>query len=85
MAEHCLAYAPKLADATAAMRDKALDADWLRADLREGGAVAIIPPKSSRRRQIACDFHACRWRCLVETFLCSLKAFRQIATRCDDG
>lgn len=61
--------------------DKAFDADWLRAELNERGAIAVIPPKSNRSRKVACDFHAYRWRHLVENFFCSLKAFRRIATR----
>lgn len=61
--------------------DKAFDADWLRSDLDDRGAVAVIPPKSNRKRRIDCDFHAYRWRHLVENFFCNLKAFRRITTR----
>jgi transposase len=61
--------------------DKAFDADWLRAELNERGAVAVIPPKSNRKQKIDCDFHVYRWRHLVENFFCSLKTFRRIATR----
>lgn len=60
--------------------DKAFDADWLRSELDDRGAVAVIPPKSNRKRQIDCDFLAYRWRHLVENFFCNLKAFRRIAT-----
>ncbi|MDE1172837.1 MAG: IS5 family transposase [Parvibaculaceae bacterium] len=63
--------------------DKAFDADWLRAELNERGAVVVIPPKSNRKQKIDCDFHAYRWRHLVENFFCSLKTFRRIATRYD--
>lgn len=63
------------------LADKAFDADWLRTALAERGAVAVIPPKSNRKQKIACDFHAYRWRHLVENFFCSLKIFRRIATR----
>ena len=41
----------------------------------------MIPRKSNRKQNIDCDFHACRWRHLVENFFCSLKTFRRIATR----
>ena len=61
--------------------DKAFDADWLRTELNERGAAAVIPPKSNRKQKIECDFHAYRWRYLVENFFCSLTAFRRIATR----
>lgn len=38
--------------------DKTFDADWLRSELGDRGAVAVIPPESNRKRQIDCDFHA---------------------------
>ena len=63
-----------------ALGDKACDADWPRSELDERGAVAVIPAKSNRKRQIDSDFHACRWRHLVENIFCNLKAFRRIAT-----
>ena len=63
--------------------DKAFDNDWLRAALDERGALAVIPPKSDRRRAIACDFAMYGWRHLVENFFCKLKEFRRIATRYD--
>ena len=40
--------------------DKAFDADWLRAELNERGAVVVIPPKCNRKQKIDCDFHAYR-------------------------
>lgn len=61
--------------------DKAFDADWLRAELDDRGAIAVIPPKSNRTQRIDCDFHTYRWRHLVEHFFCKLKAFRRVATR----
>ncbi len=65
------------------LADKAFDADWLRAELDERGAVAVIPPKANRKEVIACDFHVYRWRHLIQNFLFTLKAFRRIATRYD--
>jgi hypothetical protein len=35
----------------------------------------VIPPKSNRKHNIDCDFHAYRWRHLMENFFCSLKIF----------
>ena len=63
--------------------DKAFDIDWLRAELNERGAAAVIPPKADRTAQIPCDFAMYRWRHLVENFFCTLKQFRRIATRYD--
>lgn len=67
----------------ALIADKAFDIDWIRADLNDRGATAVIPPKADRVRSIACDFAIYRWRHLVENFFCSLKEFRRIATRYD--
>ncbi len=70
-------------DFEALLADKAFDIDWLRSELNERGAVAVIPPKANRKQAIACDFHMYRWRHLVENLFCKLKAFRRIATRYD--
>lgn len=40
--------------------DKAFDADWLRSELDDRGSIAVIPPKSNRKRKIDCDLHAYR-------------------------
>jgi transposase len=63
--------------------DKGFDNDWLRKELDERGAIAVIPPKADRRTAIACDFAMYRWRHLVENFFCDLKHYRRIATRYD--
>jgi transposase len=77
--------APLIADIAfaALLADKAFDLNWLRAELEERGALAVIPPKANRVQPISCDFHMYRWRHLVENFFCTLKAFRRIATRYD--
>ena len=67
----------------ALIADKGFDNDVLRQELDARGATAVIPPKSNRVRQIACDFAMYRWRHLVENFFCDLKQFRRIATRYD--
>jgi transposase len=68
-------------DFEALLADKAFDIDWLRAELDNRGAQAVIPPKANRTQAIAGDFHRYRWRHLIENFFCKLKAFRRIATR----
>jgi transposase len=70
-------------DFGALIGDKAFDNDWLRAELNERGAIAVIPPKADRAGRIACDFAMYQWRHLVENFFCNLKEFRRIATRYD--
>ena len=70
-------------DFDAMLGDKAFDIDWIRAELDDRGAMAVIPPKADRVRPIACDFAIYKWRHLVENFFCDLKEFRRIATRYD--
>jgi transposase len=70
-------------DFQALLADKAFDLDWIRAELTDRGATAVIPPLASRARRIPCDYHAYKWRHLIENFFCKLKAFRRIATRYD--
>jgi transposase len=63
--------------------DKAFDVDWLRADLDARGAIAVIPPKASRKTQINLDRDMYRWRHLIENTFAKLKEFRAVATRYD--
>jgi transposase len=85
-----LGVAPLLAEIefAALLGDKAFDIDWIRTELNNRGALAVIPPKASRKHPIPCDFAMYRWamyrwRHLVENFFCNLKEFRRIATRYD--
>ncbi len=65
----------------ALLADKAFDANWLRAELDDRGATAVIPPKADRKDPIACDFAMYKWRHLIENYFCKIKEFRRIATR----
>jgi transposase len=65
----------------ALLGDKAFDIDWIRTELDDRGALAVIPPKADRARRIPYDREMYRWRHLVENFFCALKAFRRLATR----
>ena len=76
---------PLISDVTfgALLADKAFDNNWLRAELHDRGAIAVIPPKATRKVAIDCDFEMYKWRHLIENFFCKLKEFRRIATRYD--
>ena len=63
--------------------DKAFDSDWLRLELNERGALAVIPPNASRSSTIPYDTEMYKWRHLVENFFQKIKEFRRIATRYD--
>ena len=67
----------------ALLGDKAFDADWLRDELSNRGALAVIPPKSNRKIQYKYDEIVYRWRHLVENYFAKIKEFRGIATRYD--
>jgi transposase len=67
----------------ALLADKAFDVNWLRAELNQRGASAVIPPKSNRKQQIPYDKDIYRWRHLVENYFAKIKEFRGIATRYD--
>ena len=67
----------------ALLGDKAFDIDWLRAELDERGAAAVIPPKANRRAAISFDRDLYRWRHLIKNTFAKLKEFRAVATRYD--
>jgi len=67
----------------ALLADKAFDANWLRADIAERGAMAVIPPRRHRKTQIDCDTEMYKWRHLVENYFAKIKEFRGIATHHD--
>lgn len=70
-------------DFDALLADKAFDADWLRQELSNRGAQAVIPPRRHRKQSIPYDKHIYRWRHLVENYFAKIKEFRAIATRYD--
>ena len=70
-------------DFEALIGDKAFDADWLRAELNERGALTVIPPNASGAGKIPYDEEMYKWRHLVENFFQKIKEFRRIATRYD--
>ena len=62
---------------------KAFDAGWLREQLDQRGASAVIPSLANRKRPAAYDKHMYRWRHLIENYFAKIKEFRGIATRYD--
>jgi transposase len=70
-------------DPDALIGDKAYDADPFIDTLTERDISAVIPPKTNRKIQRACDFVLYCERNLVERFFNQLKHFRAIATRYD--
>ncbi len=71
------------ADPGALLADKAYDTDTLIETLTQHKITPVIPPKSNRKVQRACDYALYCERNLVERFFNKLKHFRAIATRYD--
>ncbi len=63
--------------------DKGYDADALREQIRERGALANIPPKVNRNEKLCFSPFLYRGRNAIERMFCRLKDFRRIATRYD--
>ena len=73
----------RAAGARYVLADKGYDADALRRSLRQAGAVAVIPGRSNRKRQIVYDKTQYRERHRVENAFCRIKDYRRVATRYD--
>jgi transposase len=67
----------------ALLADKAYDTDAIRADLKDRGIKAVIPPKSNRTATIRYSKRLYRERNCIERVLGHLKINRAIATRYD--
>lgn len=51
--------------------DTGLDNDWVRTELDDRGAIAVILPKADRKTGIPCDFARYRWGHLIENVFCN--------------
>ena len=67
----------------ALLADKAYDTDAIRADLKQRGIKAVIPPKSNRKTSIRYSKRLYRQRNCIERVFGHLKINRAIATRYD--
>ncbi|GLS35058.1 hypothetical protein GCM10010869_06460 [Mesorhizobium tianshanense] len=63
------------------MADAAYDADPLRREIADKGAIAVIPNNPSRARKYPIDKHLYAQRHLIECCFSRLKQFRRVATR----
>lgn len=65
----------------ALLADKGYDADNFIKSLEARAIDVVIPPKSNRKVQRACDFALYAERNLVERFFSTIKHYRGLATR----
>ena len=63
------------------MADAAYDADPLRQEIADKGAIAVIPNNPSRALKYPIDKHLYAQRHLIECCFSRLKQFRRVATR----
>ena len=63
--------------------DKGYDSQAFVDDIEKAGALAVIPPRSSRKSPRAYDVEVYKQRNLIERCFNKLKHFRRIATRYD--
>lgn len=77
--------APLIEDITfdAMLADKALDSNWIIADMNARGALICILQRPQRLAPLIIDPEIYKSRHLIENFFCKLKEFKRIAMRSD--
>ncbi len=63
--------------------DKAYDSEKARQQIRDEGALPVIPNRSNATRKAYCPKRFYRRRRKIENFFCRIKDWRRIATRYD--
>ncbi len=69
--------------ALAVSADKAYDSHAVRQQIKDDGALPVIPSRSNASRKAHCPKRIYRQRHKIENFFCRLKDWRRIATRYD--
>jgi transposase len=63
--------------------DKAYDSEKVRQEIRDEGALPVIPSRSNATKKAYCPKRIYRRRHKVENYFCRIKDWRRIATRYD--
>ena len=69
--------------ALAVTADKAYDSKAARQQIKDDGAVPVIPSRSNALKKARCPKRIYRQRHKIENFFCRIKDWRRIATRYD--
>jgi len=69
--------------ALAVTADKAYDSKGVRQQIKDDGAVPVIPSRSNALRKARCPKRIYRQRHKIENFFCRIKDWRRLATRYD--
>jgi len=63
--------------------DKAYDSKAARQQIKDDGAVPVIPSRSNALKKARCPKRIYRQRHKIENFFCRIKDWRRLATRFD--
>ena len=63
--------------------DKAYDSEKVRQQIKDEGALPVIPSRSNATRKAYCPKRFYRRRHKIENYFCRIKDWRRIATRYD--
>lgn len=69
--------------AVAVTADKAYDSKAVRQQIKDDGAVPVIPSRSNALKKARCPKRIYRKRHKIENFFCRIKDWRRLATRFD--
>jgi transposase len=69
--------------ALAVTGDKAYDSKGVRRQIRDDGALPVIPSRDNAERKAWCPKRIYRRRHRIENYFCRIKDWRRIATRFD--
>jgi transposase len=69
--------------ALAVTADKAYDCKTVRQEIKDDGAVPVIPSRSNAVKKARCPKRIYRQRHKIENFFCRIKDWRRLATRFD--
>jgi putative transposase len=67
----------------AVIGDKAYDSATVRQQIKDDGALPIIPSRTNAQRKAYCPKRFYRQRHKIENYFCRIKDWRRIATRYD--
>ena len=63
--------------------DEAYDSERVRRQIKDDGALPVIPSRSNARQKAYCPKRIYRRPHKIENYFCRIKDWRRIATRCD--
>jgi len=81
----CPAFHSAQQSPLAVTADKTYDSEKVRQQIKDEGALPIIPSRSNANRKAYCPKRFYRRRHTIEKYFCGIKDWRRIATRYDNA